>query len=135
MMAAMPVSRAVRPGCIEGVAWSCVNISGEALINTQSTSLEDTAIDASVRVFAFMLPSRTPAQLRQLQFHCGKPPPAADPKMRIFMAVHNREWGLIQPLKAISMPVKNQGEGEVGPDAGGGSSMGRCESLLSMLRC
>jgi hypothetical protein len=27
---------------------------------------------------------RKPAQLRQLQFHCGKPPPAAEPSTRIF---------------------------------------------------
>jgi hypothetical protein len=26
-------------------------------------------------------PARTPAQLRQLQFHCGKPPPAAVPSV------------------------------------------------------
>src|SRR5690348_5904110 len=34
---------------------------------------------------ALRVPPRTPAQLRQLQFHCGKPPPAADPRTRIFI--------------------------------------------------
>jgi hypothetical protein len=28
---------------------------------------------------------RKPSQFRQLQFHCGKPPPAADPKTMIFI--------------------------------------------------
>jgi hypothetical protein len=37
-----------------------------------------------VRERARTVPLRTPAQLRQLQFHCGKPPPAADPRTRIF---------------------------------------------------
>ena len=34
-------------------------------------------------------PARTPAQLRQLQFHCGKPPPAALPSvvMRIVVRI------------------------------------------------
>jgi len=48
------------------------------------------------------VPLRSPAQLRQLQFHCGNPPPAADPSTRIFMALRitkpaeagfvNRKW-------------------------------------------
>ncbi|MEJ1965922.1 MAG: hypothetical protein WDO56_31985 [Gammaproteobacteria bacterium] len=32
------------------------------------------------------MPLRTPEQFGQLQFHCGKPPPAADPSTRIFIA-------------------------------------------------
>jgi hypothetical protein len=32
---------------------------------------------------ALMEPSRTPRQLRQLQFHCGKPPPAAAPRTQM----------------------------------------------------
>jgi hypothetical protein len=28
---------------------------------------------------------RTPSQFRQLQFHCGKPPPADEPSTLIFM--------------------------------------------------
>jgi hypothetical protein len=34
-----------------------------------------------VRGFALTSPDRTPAQLRQLQFHCGNPPPAAEPRI------------------------------------------------------
>ena len=42
-------------------------------------------IDDWVRGRARTLPLRTPAQLRQLQFHWGKPPPAAAPRMMSFM--------------------------------------------------
>ena len=34
-----------------------------------------------------MVPRRTPSQLGQLQFHWGKPPPAADPRTRILTKV------------------------------------------------
>ena len=48
--------------------------------NTPSTpSCGRTKIDDWVRALAFTVPARTPAQLRQLQFHCGKPPPAEEP--------------------------------------------------------
>ena len=45
-----------------------------------------TAIEDWVLARARAVPSRTPAQLRQLQFHWGNPPPAADPSTRIFTA-------------------------------------------------
>src|ERR1700691_4004591 len=37
-----------------------------------------------VRVCARKVPALKPRQFGQLQFHWGKPPPAADPRMRIF---------------------------------------------------
>jgi hypothetical protein len=37
-----------------------------------------------VRARVRSVPDRQPAQFRQLQFHWGKPPPAADPRTRIF---------------------------------------------------
>ena len=37
-----------------------------------------------VRVCARKVPARNPAQLGQLQFHWGNPPPAAEPSTRIF---------------------------------------------------
>ena len=43
-------------------------------------------LDDWVRARARIVPLRTPAQLRQLQFHCGNPPPAAEPSTRIFIA-------------------------------------------------
>ena len=38
--------------------------------------------DSSVRGLAAISPFRMPAQFTQAQFHCGKPPPAADPRTR-----------------------------------------------------
>jgi hypothetical protein len=56
-------------------------MSGEALKSTPSTASSGrTKIDDCVRGFARTRPERTPAQLAQLQFHCGKPPPAAEPR-------------------------------------------------------
>src|SRR5688572_6721017 len=60
-------------------------MSGDALTSAHAVgSPPDTAIEDWVRLSARRLPLRTPAQLRQLQFHCGKPPPAAEPSTRIF---------------------------------------------------
>jgi hypothetical protein len=38
-----------------------------------------------VRGSAPIVPLRTPLQLPQLQFHCGKPPPAEEPRTLIFI--------------------------------------------------
>jgi len=58
-------------------------MSGDALTNTQAEP-SFTAIEDWVRGRVRSVPARHPAQFRQLQFHCGKPPPAADPRTRIF---------------------------------------------------
>ena len=47
----------------------------------QFTPSSDKAMEDWVRAFAFNVPRRKPSQLRQLQFHCGKPPPAAEPSI------------------------------------------------------
>src|SRR5437660_12443143 len=61
-------------------------MSGDALTSAQAAaSRPRTAIDDWVLARARTVPARTPAQLRQLQFHCGKPPPAAAPRTLIFM--------------------------------------------------
>lgn len=62
-------------------------MSGDALSRVQSMSFALIAIDDWVRGFARMLPSLTPRQFAQLQFHCGKPPPALEPSMRIRMTL------------------------------------------------
>src|SRR5215467_3346104 len=61
-----------------------------------------TAMEDWVRERVRTVPLRTPEQLRQLQFHCGKPPPAADPRTRIF-TVHRRYQRLAM-YRVISMP-------------------------------
>jgi hypothetical protein len=57
-----------------------------------------TAIEDWVRAEPWKVPARMPAQLGQLQFHCGKPPPAADPSTRIFT------WKTSAPVLAESAP-------------------------------
>jgi hypothetical protein len=60
-------------------------MSGEALNSTHSWGVDETAMEDWVRAVALTVPLRMPAQLLQLQFHCGKPPPAAEPKTMIFI--------------------------------------------------
>src|SRR5262245_955491 len=76
----MPEPRSARRGESSGVARICPRPSGEALSRTQRPPSSLTAIDDWLRGRARTVPARTPAQFRQLQFHCGKPPPAAEPK-------------------------------------------------------
>ena len=84
-IAAIALSRTPRAGCSTGFACSCALISGDALTSAQAVGdMPQTAIDDWVRARVWRVPSRKPPQLRQLQFHCGKPPPAADPSTRIF---------------------------------------------------
>src|SRR6266849_9916023 len=60
----------------------CWRISGEAFRRNHAAPSAETATDSCVRGLALMLPSRAPRQLGHPQFHCGKPPPAAEPKTR-----------------------------------------------------
>src|ERR1700739_3455210 len=84
----MAVSRVARAGCSIGFARSCTRMSGEALTSAKArasrplTTIEDWVLGRARRV-----PLRTPEQLRQLQFHWGKPPPAADPSTLI-LTIH-----------------------------------------------
>jgi hypothetical protein len=89
----MPESRFCRAGCKSGLARIWDKMSGEALINAQSVPFSVTAIDDCVRAVALIVPLRQPAQFSQLQFHWGKPPPAAEPKTRIFMETLKKEKG------------------------------------------
>src|ERR1700688_4845511 len=57
-------------------------MSGGGLNRTQLPPSALTAIEDWVRARALIRPLRQPPQLRQLQFHCGNPPPAAEPRMR-----------------------------------------------------
>lgn len=100
----MALSRSARPGCKSGAARNCAVMSGEALTSAQqSLSLPRTAIEDWVRGRARNVPARTPAQFRQLQFHCGKPPPAAAPSTRIFTRVQER-WRS-PPVRAVARSI------------------------------
>ena len=90
-MPTMAVSRIVRAGCSTGFACNWARMSGDAFTNAQALPASPvTAIEDWVRARVWREPLRTPAQLRQLQFHCGKPPPAAEPNTRIFNRLHRR---------------------------------------------
>src|SRR5579862_5206073 len=83
MTAAIGVWRGPCCACNLELAPICRCRSGEALQRTQWDPSIETAIEDWLRGVAFSEPFRTPLQFRQLQFHCGKPPPAAEPRMRI----------------------------------------------------
>lgn len=100
----MALSRSARPGCNSGAARNCAVMSGEALTSAQqSLPLPRTAIEDWVRGRARSVPARTPAQFRQLQFHCGKPPPAAAPSTRIFTRV--QEGWRSPPVRAVARSI------------------------------
>ena len=67
-------------GCSAGFFSICCAKSGEALIKNQPPSFVLRAtLDC---VCGEILPARTATQFGHEQFHCGKPPPAALPRMR-----------------------------------------------------
>src|SRR5271166_483488 len=67
-------------GCNLKVASICKRRSGEAFKTNQSSLFADTASDACDRARAAESPDRARRQAGALEFHCGKPPPAADPR-------------------------------------------------------
>ena len=74
------VPRLARPESPKDSIWA--RTSGEALIRNQETPSALTATDSCVRGLASAVDARTNRQLAQPQFHCGKPPPAAEPSTR-----------------------------------------------------
>ena len=76
---------AVGGGASCGVATICVRRSGDAPSRNQTRPSGENANWVCVRVVALSVPARSPVQLRQPQFHCGKPPPAADPRILMCM--------------------------------------------------
>src|SRR5579863_8561137 len=116
-MPVMAVSRGVRAGCSSGWDFSCARISGEAFTSTQALlSRPHTAIEDWVRARKWRTPARTAAQLRQLQFHCGKPPPAADPRTRILTGFA-RSAGPPQEVPSRAGPDVPRLAGTPGPKA------------------
>src|SRR5262245_5358430 len=77
-MPAIGESRGAR-GCSPAKPSICARISGEALSRNHAWPSALTATLSWVRGLAAIAPSRAPRQFGQPQFHCGKPPPAADP--------------------------------------------------------
>src|SRR5438552_5649497 len=67
-------------GCSRGVASICSRRSGGAFRMNQSLSFADTASAAWERTCAAASPYRARRQAGAFEFHCGKPPPAAEPR-------------------------------------------------------
>src|SRR5450755_1791636 len=108
---AIAVSRSTRAGCRTALERICSRMSGEALKSTPSAPTSGrTKIDDCVRALARSVPRRTPVQLAQLQFHCGKPPPAAEPKMVTRMG----DPGKQTPWGQARAPVPNAGRSACG---------------------
>ena len=78
-----PGGRGCRAGKDPIWAW----ISGEALSRNQRRWSALTATDDWVRGRAGREPSRTARHGGQVQFHCGNPPPAAEPSTRTHMPI------------------------------------------------
>ena len=78
-----------RPGAGQSRSFAriCCRRSGDALIMTQLLPSAVTAMDAWVRMGADCSPARAARLTAPLQFHCGTPPPAADPRTRICKAM------------------------------------------------
>src|SRR5271157_4145682 len=69
-----------RSGCNSGVDWICWRRSGEALTMTQLRQSAATAMLDWVRRLTRLSPSHAMRDSRVLQFHCGNPPPAPEPR-------------------------------------------------------
>jgi hypothetical protein len=78
------------PGVNAGKAATCEQRSGEALNRIQFLLSAETAIDDWVRRRLEFFEVRAARQLGQLQFHCGTPPPAAEPRTRTFTGIKNK---------------------------------------------
>ena len=74
-------------GCKGGERRSCSGRSGDALIRSQSSPFAEMARLACVRGLTRRSPAHANRQTGQRQFHCGNPPPAAEPST---MAVRRR---------------------------------------------
>src|SRR5262245_9627108 len=81
----------------------CCRTSGETFSKNHAPPSALTATDDCVRGRTSGEPARTAAQLKQRQFHCGTPPPAAEPRMRICIA----QWSVVsvQWLEKKARPV------------------------------
>lgn len=78
----------------------CWGRSGEALIKTQFSPSAVTARLACVRGRTRGSPVHAKRQTGQRQFHCGKPPPAAEPRT---MAVRRPNSGLTQTRQSLEL--------------------------------
>src|SRR4029077_9159809 len=87
-----------RSGCNWGILSICRVKSGDALIKKKRRSASESALMAMLDcVCGAIFPVRAATQLAQAQFHCGKPPPSALP--RIWMRI-NRNFAVLSPVRS-----------------------------------
>jgi len=85
---------------------------GEAPTRNQTLESGEKAIWVCVRAGPCKVPFLRRPQLLQLQFHCGKPPPAADP--RILMRIAGLEYGLTLEIEISQRPNTKAPASEAG---------------------
>src|SRR5919198_2001604 len=88
-------ARTPSPCCGVSVS-SCWRASGEALTRYHGPSPPRIASDDWVRGRA-RTPARAASHVPQWQFHCGNPPPAAEPRTR------TRTWPGFKPLPVVQV--------------------------------
>src|SRR6266403_5112026 len=98
-------SRSAR-GCRGGNDSIWARISGEALSRNHASPSALTATHSWVRGSIWTDPSRAPRQFRQAQFHCGQPPPAAEPSTRTFMFCSPTSRLLFKTLAAVGLGLR-----------------------------
>src|SRR5436190_11685493 len=87
---------AVQLGCNSGMLSICRDKSGDALIRKQPSKVSGSPLIAMQDcVCGAILPVRAATQFAQAQFHWGRPPPAALP--RIWMRI-NRSYAQFVPF-------------------------------------
>src|SRR6201996_2008520 len=80
MTAAIGLSRKPLRGWSARVAAIWARRSGDALMSTHCSPFADTAMLAWLRGLTRGSPAQAKLQTGQRQFHCGNPPPAAEPR-------------------------------------------------------
>src|SRR5437899_9567330 len=83
------------------IRWApiCWRRSGEALIRNQRSPSPLTASDAWLRGVAFLSPARARRQASALEFHWGKPPPAAAPRTTAFISTAAHDNAAAKPRR------------------------------------
>ena len=117
-------------GCNTFDCRSCWGRSGEALISTQFSPSAVIARLAWVRGRARTSPAHAKRHVGQRQFHCGKPPPAAEPStMAERRPIQDRREASGSELgRQVSVDL----EADADLDEGGESSRPWCSSLVCL---
>ena len=86
----MGVLRVSSAGANSGLSRSCCRRSGEAFRRNHLPGAGETPTWACVRALPLNTPARSRLQFVHPQFHCGNPPPAAEP--RTFTRIYDLQF-------------------------------------------